>query len=237
MAGGVTSCANGNRVEVEFDAFDASADTVVADYAALVEGAALDQDMAADAGCMARPADTRLRTPVRQPRACPSARPPPAHSNFSQSSKLSARHRDTSPSHLHMKHLSHTLILLPLLLGVGCGDSDTASASGAWVWNLPDTVPEPRVPEDNPMSEEKVELGRFLVLRHEALGQPDPELRNLSSSRARVHRWAGPSGRLDGRDPSAQLDEHRQLRLRGIAHLGEPGRGAPRRASPGADVR
>jgi uncharacterized repeat protein (TIGR04052 family) len=58
MAGGVTSCANGNRVEVELGAFDASTNTVVADYATLVEGAALDDDMAADAGCMSKPADT-----------------------------------------------------------------------------------------------------------------------------------------------------------------------------------
>lgn len=58
MAGGVTECANGNRTEVEFGAFDSSTGTVVADYAALVEGAALDQDMAADAGCMSKPADT-----------------------------------------------------------------------------------------------------------------------------------------------------------------------------------
>lgn len=58
MAGGVTSCANGNRVEVEFAAFDAGTSTVVADYAALVEGAALDQDAAADAGCMSKPVDT-----------------------------------------------------------------------------------------------------------------------------------------------------------------------------------
>jgi len=61
-----------------------------------------------------------------------------------------------------MKLLPQTLILLPLLLGAGCGDSDAASAPGAWVWDLPDTVPPPRVPEDNPMSEAKVELGRFL---------------------------------------------------------------------------
>jgi len=58
MAGGVTECTNGNRTEVEFGAFDASANTVVADYAALVEGAALDQDIAADPGCMSKPADT-----------------------------------------------------------------------------------------------------------------------------------------------------------------------------------
>jgi len=61
-----------------------------------------------------------------------------------------------------MKHVANTLILATLLLGVGCGDSDTATTPGAWVWDLPDTVPEPRVPEDNPMTTEKVELGRFL---------------------------------------------------------------------------
>lgn len=58
--------------------------------------------------------------------------------------------------------LTQTLILVSLLLWAGCGDSDTATASGAWVWDLPETVPPPRVPEDNPMSKAKVELGRFL---------------------------------------------------------------------------
>jgi cytochrome c peroxidase len=61
-----------------------------------------------------------------------------------------------------MKHLAQILVLFALLVGAGCGDSDTAPASGAWVWNLPDEVPPPRVPEDNPMSKAKVELGRFL---------------------------------------------------------------------------
>jgi len=32
----------------------------------------------------------------------------------------------------------------------------------AWTWRLPGELPVPRVPADNPMSEEKVELGRFL---------------------------------------------------------------------------
>ncbi len=31
-----------------------------------------------------------------------------------------------------------------------------------WSWNLPTHIPEPRVPEDNPMSKAKVELGRHL---------------------------------------------------------------------------
>jgi len=58
QAGGVTSCANSNRVEVEWDTFDADANTVVADYAALVDGATLGDDQAADVGCMAKPTDT-----------------------------------------------------------------------------------------------------------------------------------------------------------------------------------
>ena len=39
---------------------------------------------------------------------------------------------------------------------------DTAVAAGTWVWNLPANVPLPKVPADNPMTTEKVELGRFL---------------------------------------------------------------------------
>ena len=58
QAGGVTSCSNPNRVEVLFDTFDVPTNTVVADYAALVDGATLDEDQAADAGCMSKPADT-----------------------------------------------------------------------------------------------------------------------------------------------------------------------------------
>jgi cytochrome c peroxidase len=53
---------------------------------------------------------------------------------------------------------------LVVLVGAGCGSSDAASEPSRqeWVWDLPDTVPLPRIPEDNPMSEAKVELGRFL---------------------------------------------------------------------------
>lgn len=52
------------------------------------------------------------------------------------------------------------LTVVGFVLGVaGCGNSDAAPA---WVWDLPDTVPPPRVPDDNPMTVEKVELGRFL---------------------------------------------------------------------------
>lgn len=41
----------------------------------------------------------------------------------------------------------------------GCGSDDEPAG---WQWNLPAGFPEPVVPEDNPMSEEKAELGRHL---------------------------------------------------------------------------
>ncbi len=55
----------------------------------------------------------------------------------------------------------------------GSETSDTGSSSGgesttgdepesSWEWDLPENIPAPRIPEDNPMSAEKVELGRYL---------------------------------------------------------------------------
>ena len=47
----------------------------------------------------------------------------------------------------------------------GCGGNSVSindSTSGGWAWSLPANFPNPRVPGDNPMSEAKVELGRFL---------------------------------------------------------------------------
>ena len=57
-------------------------------------------------------------------------------------------------------HLIPFSFLLAVLVSA-CG-SESASGSEPWVWELPETIPEPRVPEDNPMTVEKVELGRFL---------------------------------------------------------------------------
>ena len=53
------------------------------------------------------------------------------------------------------------LAALPLILAtaVACGD-DTSEPG--WTWDLTPGFPEPRVPDDNPMSEVKVELGRLL---------------------------------------------------------------------------
>ena len=39
---------------------------------------------------------------------------------------------------------------------------ETRSSAANWSWSLPAYFPEPKVPADNPMSAEKVELGRYL---------------------------------------------------------------------------
>ncbi|MFN3630842.1 MAG: cytochrome c peroxidase, partial [Casimicrobiaceae bacterium] len=50
---------------------------------------------------------------------------------------------------------------------VGCGGggievTDTARVAGGYTWNLPPDFPQPLVPADNPLTEEKAELGRYL---------------------------------------------------------------------------
>lgn len=64
-----------------------------------------------------------------------------------------------------------TTALLGSVLLAGCGGGgttvvDTTLGSGgqpgAWRWALPSGFPVPRVPDSNPMSEAKAELGRFL---------------------------------------------------------------------------
>lgn len=59
-----------------------------------------------------------------------------------------------------------SLLILPLLVACG-GDFDKPAASDQarsleYAWRLPDGFPLPRVPADNPMTPEKVELGRLL---------------------------------------------------------------------------
>lgn len=54
---------------------------------------------------------------------------------------------------------------LTVLAACGGGGTElveTRPVSGTWSWSLPAFFPEPKVPPDNPMSAEKVELGRFL---------------------------------------------------------------------------
>ena len=49
-----------------------------------------------------------------------------------------------------------------ILMGMACGGPEPEPEPQGWTWDLPEGFPEPSVPEDNPMSEVKVELGRRL---------------------------------------------------------------------------
>lgn len=64
------------------------------------------------------------------------------------------------------KLLAISLFFLPLLLGCPQQSSTTVDDQGASVsafsWNLPANIPLPKEPADNPMSEEKFQLGRHL---------------------------------------------------------------------------
>ncbi len=69
--------------------------------------------------------------------------------------------------------------------GTSEGDESDGGESegGAWDWNIPEGIPAPVVPEDNPMSLEKVELGRRLFY--------DPRLSgNQTQSCASCHEQA-----------------------------------------------
>ena len=55
--GGTTMCPNENRVSVELTDFDIATDTVVADLAALTDGAPIDQEQGVDPGCQSKPPD------------------------------------------------------------------------------------------------------------------------------------------------------------------------------------
>jgi uncharacterized repeat protein (TIGR04052 family) len=59
VAGGTTTCSSPNRVDVDFASFDPANDIVVANFAALVDGAALDENQAdTPVGCMSGPTDS-----------------------------------------------------------------------------------------------------------------------------------------------------------------------------------
>ncbi len=62
--------------------------------------------------------------------------------------------------------LAGTVVVAATLSLWGCGGNSVSvndsTQAGAWLWALPANFPTPRVPADNPMSEAKVELGRFL---------------------------------------------------------------------------
>jgi cytochrome c peroxidase len=62
-----------------------------------------------------------------------------------------------------LRHSLTAALLLGLAACTPEGEGESATGGPeAWEWQLPEGFPEPYVPEDNPMSAAKVELGRYL---------------------------------------------------------------------------
>jgi len=59
---------------------------------------------------------------------------------------------------LSCRYVRKPIVAVACLLALGC----TPPEDDGYAWELPAGFPTPRVPEDNPMSEAKVELGRYL---------------------------------------------------------------------------
>jgi len=63
----------------------------------------------------------------------------------------------------HVKRVAGLLRGLAALFAVaGFGAGCEPEGPAGYAWDLPPGIPPPRVPDDNPMSDEKVELGRYL---------------------------------------------------------------------------
>lgn len=86
------------------------------------------------------------------------------------------------------------------------------SAGSAWQWRLPRDFPEPRVPPDNPMSREKVALGRFLF--HDARLSGNGTLRCAS---CHVQRLAFTDGRKLSPGSTGQLTARSAQPLANVA--------------------
>ncbi len=130
-----TECAHPNRAEIALSGFDPDLDTIVADLGALLAGSNLDTTTDEEGpGCMAGPDDPDC-APIFRSLGLPFGDSPGGQQTFFRVQKGVVR------------------------------ASARASASDdppAYDWKLPAKFPVPRVPEDNPMTAEKVELGRYL---------------------------------------------------------------------------
>ncbi len=95
------------------------------------------------------------------------------------------------------------------LLVLGCGPE----APPPYEWDLPPGFPTPRVPEDNPMSEAKVELGRFLFYDTRLSG-------NETQSCASCHQQAlgFTDGRPNGIGSTGEMHPRSAMGLTNIAY-------------------
>ncbi|MCU0686223.1 MAG: di-heme enzyme [Polyangiaceae bacterium] len=102
---------------------------------------------------------------------------------------------------------------LAALSGCGAGGDDAPAPVEAYRWPLGYGLPEPRVPEDNPMSEAKVELGRHLFY--------DPRLSgNQTQSCASCHKQelAFTDGRATSEGSTGERTRRSSMSLANVAY-------------------
>lgn len=105
---------------------------------------------------------------------------------------------------------SASLALAAALASWSCG---AKTATPAYAWQLPEGFPTPNVPDSNPMSEAKVELGRFLFYDERVSGA---QLRACASCHIQSFGFTTPAARGRGLN---QPTRHNVLALAGAAYM------------------
>jgi cytochrome c peroxidase len=137
-SGVITSCANPNRIEVELLDFDPSQDAIAAEFATLLADTAVQQNAGATPpGCMGGPTDPDCDAPFSRLGLPFAGRPAGEQQVFYVAAGAGSGPLEPLPS-------------------------PTPGVPTEFVWNLPEGFPRPPVPDDNPMSAAKVQLGRHL---------------------------------------------------------------------------
>lgn len=98
--------------------------------------------------------------------------------------------------------------------GAGGAGASGGGGSGDYVWDLPIGVPKPKVPDDNPMSAEKVELGRHLFF--------DTRLslnETQSCGTCHLQSLAFSDGRAQGLGSTGELHTRSPMSLTNVAYL------------------
>ena len=104
------------------------------------------------------------------------------------------------------------IVLGAVVLSAVLGDA--FSRGDDWVWSLPAGFPEPRVPESNPMSAEKVELGRHLFYEKDL-----SQNRTQSCASCHLQELAFTDGRVRAVGSTGEEHHRNALSLANVAYV------------------
>src|SRR5690349_19991498 len=105
------------------------------------------------------------------------------------------------------------LIVIPLALAFAAGAS-SCGQKPAYQWDLPQGFPAPAQPASNPMSDEKVELGRFLFYDHKL-----SDNQTNACATCHVHANAIKDGRPQAIGSTGMMTRHGAMGLTNVGYL------------------